>query len=985
MLSPDENLALAGRLCKQAAQSYAQADYGAARSLYEQALALYESVSGSVQLEIARCLNGLGMTLKEQADYEMAQSVLEKALRIREQILGVSHPDVAETMQVLGEMTFDRVDFRTGQELIEQALAIRERVLGAEHADTIESLKSLALVLAYHGHRAQAQALLERAFSACEQGLGENHPITAKVFNALGVFWGADKDNRARARPMYERALAINEQVKGPNHPDTAQSLNNLAALLVDMGEKEAARQLLERSLALHETVFGPKHPRLAFVLTNLADLYDSEHDYSAARPLFERSLIICEEALGARHPMTVKSLRKVVAVLGNLHQQGDEKALLMGMPLHTCLMALEAAAGTLSPDNQHMPGTHLNPDQAAEQLQQLVAKLEADGTRPRLADADQADLQRARDLRRQAEVLHGQGDYPAAESSLKQALAIQERVLGENHLDHVEVLKELARVKKAQGHYSAVLPLIQRVADIHVQELGLSHPTTLLALSDLMSLTSYEYGLAAALPIQELILKAQVEALGPDDRNVRMMRDSLDRLKASMAKTESDEDRTRHSRSEKREDALATLPPERQALLAGIEAINWHDLQHAYGRADDVPDLLHLLLSDDETVRDDAWEHLYSNVWHQGTVYEASAYVVPFMLRMLMYDGPPGKADLLHFLTALAEGSSYLAAHAQAQDDQLSWRGILARQGRDFDAELQKELGWVEATNQAVGEGISLYFDLIDHEEAEIQHLSLALLSSLRGRNAEIVPRLQALLNTTRDLEMRTNVVHTLHNLMDDGLEAQDFFANLVQGGEGEKLIFFAAVALTERAHERTPQSAVTILLNVLQELGRVRHHRDISDEENATGQAIAARFDPPWGSGGLRFAVGALTCLGQVRGVTALLKALPMIQDGEEAREIASILLDMVFNNGQVQAKCTALSRHGPEKRTKVDYWKPEAQPQREASSLTTIQRSVLAAVVAYDPVWRDEHNLLKLYGLPESRDGLRQFIAGSKASPA
>jgi hypothetical protein len=64
------------------------------------------------------------------------------------------------------------------------------------------------------------------------------------------------------------------------------------------------------------------------------------------------------------------------------------------------------------------------------------------------------------------------------------------------------------------------------------------------------------------------------------------------------------------------------------------------------------------------------------------------------------------------------------------------------------------------------VGEGISLYFDLIDHEEAEIQHLSLALLSSLRGRNAEIVPRLRALLNTVPDLEMKTSVVHVLHNL---------------------------------------------------------------------------------------------------------------------------------------------------------------------------------------------------------------------------
>jgi hypothetical protein len=100
-------------------------------------------------------------------------------------------------------------------------------------------------------------------------------------------------------------------------------------------------------------------------------------------------------------------------------------------------------------------------------------------------------------------------------------------------------------------------------------------------------------------------------------------------------------------------------------------------------------------------------------------------------------------------------------------------------------------------------------------------------------------------------------------------------------------------------------------------------------------------------------------------------------MIQDGEEARETAGLILDLVFHDGQVQAKSTAQSWLALEKRMKVEYWSPKPQPTRPASSLTELQRDVLAVIAAHDPVWRDKHDLLKLYGLPITRDELRNFI--------
>jgi hypothetical protein len=370
----------------------------------------------------------------------------------------------------------------------------------------------------------------------------------------------------------------------------------------------------------------------------------------------------------------------------------------------------------------------------------------------------------------------------------------------------------------------------------------------------------------------------------------------------------------------------------------------------------------------------------LYSNVWHQGTVYEASAYIVPFLLHMLTDDGPPAKSDLLHFLSALAEGNSHLAVHVRPDDDQAKWQQTLAEQGRDFETDLQKELAEVDAVNYAVGEGVPIYLDLLEHEDAEVRRLSLYTLARLRGQTAEIVAHLQNLLPTVQDAEMRAAIVCALHDLMGDGTEARQFFADLVQRHENEKITFLAAVALVKRAREQTPESVVMILLNALQELGQIRHSQPDFKGNRGNREIIEAKYRPAWGQDSLQFAVDALTSLGQARAIETLLNVLPLVQDAEDALELAGSMLDLVFKAGQIQAKETATSWHGEgvEKVKRIDYWEPKPQPLRQASTLTDVQRTVLAALVAHDPVWEFEHNLPSLYGLLTSREELRQFIA-------
>ncbi|MFD6443799.1 HEAT repeat domain-containing protein [Promicromonospora sp. NPDC060204] len=70
-------------------------------------------------------------------------------------------------------------------------------------------------------------------------------------------------------------------------------------------------------------------------------------------------------------------------------------------------------------------------------------------------------------------------------------------------------------------------------------------------------------------------------------------------------------------------------------AVLAAVEAFDWTTVSHAYGEATDLPEMLRALALDDDTGTDNAAGDLWGSICHQGTVYSASAAVVPFLARL--------------------------------------------------------------------------------------------------------------------------------------------------------------------------------------------------------------------------------------------------------------------------------------------------------------------------------------------------------------
>jgi hypothetical protein len=87
------------------------------------------------------------------------------------------------------------------------------------------------------------------------------------------------------------------------------------------------------------------------------------------------------------------------------------------------------------------------------------------------------------------------------------------------------------------------------------------------------------------------------------------------------------------------------------------LEEVPWAELEHAYGAATDVPDLLRALGSPEPGVRENARHLLYGNIFHQGTRYEASAYAAPFLLELLADPATADRQALLELLASLAIG----------------------------------------------------------------------------------------------------------------------------------------------------------------------------------------------------------------------------------------------------------------------------------------------------------------------------------------
>lgn len=269
---------------------------------------------------------------------------------------------------------------------------------------------------------------------------------------------------------------------------------------------------------------------------------------------------------------------------------------------------------------------------------------------------------------------------------------------------------------------------------------------------------------------------------------------------------------------------------------------VDWDSLTHAYGSAGDLPDQLQALASADPSTRARAHEELDSRVCHQGSRFEASAHVAPFLIDLAGDPATPDRPGVLRLLAALAIGfdrwwlpATYPVAEmrrevgrkvrltveelqqelddwvAGAPTGRIRAARALDAESREVAEERDAEL-WALAAYDAVRRGVGVYRDALDCDDPEVRLWAAYLLGWFPEERGASLPPLARRLEAEPDPSVAaTTAIAT--GLLASTADAEAWRA-LVQRLRGQQHVerWAAAIALA-RTHASPDRGVVEAL----------------------------------------------------------------------------------------------------------------------------------------------------------------------------
>src|SRR6266436_3927091 len=240
-------------------------------------------------------------------------------------------------------------------------------------------------------------------------------------------------------------------------------------------------------------------------------------------------------------------------------------------------------------------------------------------------------------------------------------------------------------------------------------------------------------------------------------------------------------------------------------SMLETLNTIPWNELEHAYGKASEVPDLIRALASPEPQVYKGAIGRLWYTVIHQGTVYSSTAYVVPFFCELMEAPEVQNKAELLYYLATIARGASYSDVHVREKE---------RRETPETQKQIAKELSWVQAASDAVSDGYATYLRVLHTSDPDLRANAAHTLSRCQSHSAEVVPVMKQHLAAEEIPLVSSSLLLSLGLLLPMNEEAALFFTHVLQEAANPLVQIAAAMGCAFTMKEQTSQEILKILL---------------------------------------------------------------------------------------------------------------------------------------------------------------------------
>ena len=160
-------------------------EYSQAQPIFEEALQIYERLTGEFSADTGRVLNNIGVNIDLGGDSVSAVPILRRALKVWTTAFGDKHYEVA-----LAQCNLARALSLSGQEaealtLANLALSSYRAIFDDDHIDTSRAHYAKSLALMKLNRFSEAKVYAEKSYEIRSNELGENHPYSQRLANLI--------------------------------------------------------------------------------------------------------------------------------------------------------------------------------------------------------------------------------------------------------------------------------------------------------------------------------------------------------------------------------------------------------------------------------------------------------------------------------------------------------------------------------------------------------------------------------------------------------------------------------------------------------------------------------------------------------------------------------------------------------------------------------------------------------------------------------
>jgi hypothetical protein len=165
-----------------------------------------------------------------------------------------------------------------------------------------------------------------------------------------------------------------------------------------------------------------------------------------------------------------------------------------------------------------------------------------------------------------------------------------------------------------------------------------------------------------------------------------------------------------------------------RETVLERLDDVDWASATHAYGEASDVPVQIRDLLSPLDARRREALDGLFSNVWHQGTIYPATVLALPFLIELLQSQETPDRESIGLLVASILAGQGYWEVHS-----------TVVKPPVDLAERLEDEAAVVARVREIGSQAIPLILPYLTHNHPDFRSTAFAALAPYAPRSAAL------------------------------------------------------------------------------------------------------------------------------------------------------------------------------------------------------------------------------------------------------